>query len=137
MWYIYYIMKLLVRQMPQLGLTCVCCKRYYKITIIIYYNPPGNFTPARFLFGPRGLTVCPLCWLPPPPPLEFIFSKFLNKWVSQCLADLSSFKHSANVSSLSWSGKHWHSASHALKSKQKATVKIHTYLCIYELGRRS
>lgn len=43
-----------------------------------------------------------------------IDSKFLINMDSQCLVDLSSCKHDANVVSRNWSGRHWRNASHAL-----------------------
>ena len=57
-------------------------------------------------------------WLAPPCCPGVIFSKFFNNILNQCLVDLSSFKHSEKVSSFSWSGRHWHKASHALEFKK-------------------
>ena len=45
----------------------------------------------------------------------FMLSRFFSSWASQCLVDLSSLRQGAKVSSFNWSGKHWQSASQALK----------------------
>ena len=96
---------------------------------VIIQIPPGNlsatedgescaplptaapeFPGAPVRLPPLALFAC--CgWLLLP---AVMLSRFLSSWVSQCLVDLSSFRHSANVSSFSWSGRHWQSASQAL-----------------------
>ncbi len=83
-----------------------------------YYKPPGRGSLTRGgLAWPPGALLAPPppCWEPP----EFILSKFFKSIDSQCLVDLSSFKQFSKVSSLSWSGKHWHRASQALKSEKR------------------
>ena len=61
------------------------------------------------------------------PPAEFIWSKFLRSWFSQCLVDLSSLRHALKVSSLSWSGRHWQSASQALKVLKNDEITIKSF----------
>ena len=53
---------------------------------------------------------CCCCW---PAAWLDIASMFFRSCASQCLVDLSSFKQVAKVSSFSWSGRHWQSASQA------------------------
>ena len=77
--------------------------------LAVIYNPPGNLgPPARFLLTPMVFMFCPPAPPAPPDPCwpGVIFSKFLRSIVNQCLVDLSSLRHSENVSSFSWSGRH-------------------------------